>query len=289
VGRGLNPLGAARPEIVANDGTAPTVRIRASSWGELFDCAYRWEGKHMLGMRSPSGLPAHLGTSIHHGTAVFDDARVPGCGLPKVDVFDAVQAFCDVFDNPPADVVMDGPMTMREARAVGARLVSEYCQTISPRYTFVAVEQKFQPMRVACDGVVIELTGSMDRGRAAKGADGIVLADLKSGARVLAGDGTVSIHGRSAQLGVYSVMWEQQQRTPVVASQIIALPTTGKHSPAVSRLWDAKTVFLGTDTAPGLITIAAAMVGSGLFPPNPSSGMCSEKFCPRWSKCIYHE
>ncbi|EMI4895455.1 PD-(D/E)XK nuclease family protein, partial [Pseudomonas aeruginosa] len=28
-----------------------TITVRASSWGALFDCAFRWEGVHLLKMR----------------------------------------------------------------------------------------------------------------------------------------------------------------------------------------------------------------------------------------------
>ncbi|MCT7340572.1 hypothetical protein P4129_07095 [Pseudomonas aeruginosa] len=31
-----------------------TITVRASSWGALFDCAFKWEGVHLLKMRSPS-------------------------------------------------------------------------------------------------------------------------------------------------------------------------------------------------------------------------------------------
>ncbi len=33
--------------------------VRASSWGALFDCGFRWEGVHLLKMRSPSSPPGH--------------------------------------------------------------------------------------------------------------------------------------------------------------------------------------------------------------------------------------
>jgi hypothetical protein len=47
-------------------------KVRASSWGRLFDCAYAWEGTHILGLKKASGLRAQLGTAIHASTAAFD-------------------------------------------------------------------------------------------------------------------------------------------------------------------------------------------------------------------------
>ncbi|MBN9117495.1 MAG: PD-(D/E)XK nuclease family protein, partial [Pandoraea sp.] len=55
--------------------------VRASSWGALFDCSYRWEGIHLLKLRNVVGLRAALGTAIHAGTAVFDQSRLDGTGL----------------------------------------------------------------------------------------------------------------------------------------------------------------------------------------------------------------
>ena len=53
-------------------------RIRASSFGELFDCALRWEAKHLQGMRMPNSPRALIGTGVHEGTAAFDRAQVGG-------------------------------------------------------------------------------------------------------------------------------------------------------------------------------------------------------------------
>lgn len=48
------------------------IRIRASSWSSLFDCAMRWEASNLLGLRMPSNPRAMLGTAVHAGTAAFD-------------------------------------------------------------------------------------------------------------------------------------------------------------------------------------------------------------------------
>jgi hypothetical protein len=76
----------------------PLTFIRASSLSELFDCAHRWEGKHLLGMRSPRSAPAQLGTAVHAGTARFDAARLPG-GTP-ITADDAAGAVVDAIYRP---------------------------------------------------------------------------------------------------------------------------------------------------------------------------------------------
>jgi hypothetical protein len=58
-----------------------TIRVRASSWAGLFDCAYRWEGIHILKLPNIVGLRAALGTAIHAGTAAYDQAKIDRSGL----------------------------------------------------------------------------------------------------------------------------------------------------------------------------------------------------------------
>jgi hypothetical protein len=40
---------------------------------------------------------------------------------------------------------------------------------------------------------------------------------------------------------------------------------------------------LGDEHQPGLIQIAASMLRTGLFPPNPKSTLCSRKYCPAYA------
>jgi len=263
------------------------VTVRASSWGGLFDCAYKWEGEHILGMRRPSGLRSTLGTAIHAGTAAFDQARIDG---RPITASDAVEPFFEALHHPTGEVdhTQDKTITMREAEKIGLTLVTRYCHEISPQFTFKAVEMAMRPMEIDCDnGITIRLTGTMDRARVAQ-ADKPVIPDIKSGSRLIE-NGQVLTKGRSAQLGAYEMMYEDHTGEETGGAQIIALPTTGDLVPRVSRIWDAKRVMLGTDTAPGFIELAATMFKQGLFPPNPQSPLCSEKFCARWNQCAYHD
>ena len=64
--------------------------VRASSWGSLFDCAYKWEWETLLKHRKPSGMPAVLGTGLHASTAVFDAALVEGKPIKPGDAADVL-------------------------------------------------------------------------------------------------------------------------------------------------------------------------------------------------------
>lgn len=264
------------------------ITARASSWPSLFDCSYRWEGEQILGMRKPSGLRSVLGSAVHASTACFDQAKLDG---NPISPYDASEAFMETLHHPEGEVdyKQDEKLTLADAERIGLTLHSMYCTTIAPQFNYEAVEMKLDPLRIDCEnGVVITLTGSMDRSRVATTAAGAVIPDIKTGSRIVQ-EGQVNLKGKAAQCGTYQLMYEATTGKPTAGGQIIALPTTSKPTPMVSKVFDAKRVMLGADGQPGLIELAAVMFKTGLFPPNPSSVLCNKKFCARWDTCIYHE
>ncbi len=264
-----------------------SLRIRASSFGKFFDCAYSWEGEHLLGIRKPAGLRALLGTSVHSGTAAFDSARLNGS---EITPDDAAGAFVDTLRNPGYEVDFSNDnIKLAEAERIGLVLTTRYCTEVAPQFTYTAVEMTLAPLEIDCGGgVTITLTGTMDRARVASTIDGTIIPDVKTGARVVT-NGEANIKSRSAQTGTYQLMYEQTTGERTAGAQIIGLGTTSKTPIAVSPIFDARRVLVGTDTAPGLIQLAADMFRAGLFPPNPQSYLCSKQYCSRWETCIYHE
>lgn len=267
------------------------IEVRASSWGELFDCSYRWEGKHILGMRSPGGIRALLGTAVHAGTAAFDQAKMDGAPITAMQAADAL---LDALHHPTdeVDYKQDRSINMREAEQIGLTLLTKYCHEISPRYEFTAIEMKMRPMDIDCgDGLIIRLKGTMDRSRVAKANEGVgaLIPDVKTGQRLFDADNKVILKARSAQLGAYQLMYEDNTGEHTVGSEIIALETAAQARVGVSPRFDAKRAMTGTPAQKGLIEFAAGMFKSGDFLPNPQSAMCSEKYCPRYSTCIFHD
>lgn len=262
--------------------------VRASSWGSLFDCAHAWEGAHILGLRKASGLRAQLGTAIHASTAKFDAGRLPGGNALSVD--ETAGAFVDALHHPDRDVDYSrDDLTVTEAEKIGLKLHSLYCYDLAPQFVFKSVEQTLKPLDIDCGGgQVVRLTGTMDRARVAQSAGGVVIPDVKTGSRVIA-KGVAQIRGRSAQVGTYQLMYEATEGVQTVGGQVLALSTAGKPQALASVVFDAKRVMLGTDDEPGLIQYAGEMFRSGLFPPNPSSVLCGERYCARWATCIHHE
>jgi len=264
----------------------PSITVRASSWAGLFDCAYRWEGIHLLGMKNTVGLRAALGTAIHAGTAVFDQARISG---DTVTADDAAGVLVDKLHDPENefDPIKDD-ITMQEAESTGITLLTKYCGEVSPKYNFVAVEMDTKPLDIDCGGgVVVRLKGTMDRARIKKTTGGIGIADLKSGGSAVQ-KGVAVTKGHGAQIGTYELLFEHTTGESITSeAEIIGLKTKGKPEIATGTISNAKKVMTGDEDNPGLIEFAADMFRSGRFYPNPKSLLCSEKYCPRWNSCHF--
>lgn len=260
--------------------------VRASSFGNLFDCAYRFEYEQLMKMRTASSLRAWLGTSIHASTAAFDQAALSG---DPISSNDAANVFTKTLWEPTEEVAKDPKLTWRQAELIGLTLHARYCAEIAPAMHFESVEMKLKPLDVEAEGVIIRLTGTMDRARVTRtGARKKVIADLKTGGRLIR-DGVVSTKGRAAQLGTYQILSEYTDGEQTDGAQIMALQTSSTTLVGVSKVFDAKRHMIGTDEAPGLLEMAAKMFKIGLFPPNPQSVLCDKKYCSRWDVCKYHD
>lgn len=264
------------------------VTVRASSWGSLFNCAYAWEGVHLLGIKSPSSPRALLGTAIHASTAAFDSARITGLEL---SAFDAAEHLVQTLRHPKFDVDWrNSDLTPNEAEVAGLTLHTRYCTEISPRYEFVAVELETRPMDIDCgNGVTVRLTGTLDRARVRRQQEGVGIADVKTGGAAVT-DGVAKTKGHAPQIGTYELLYEHTTDEPITApAEIIGLKTRGKPETGTGEIIGAKQLMIGTEHYPGMIEFAADMFRTGLFPPNPQSHLCCAKYCPRWAACPYHE
>lgn len=266
--------------------TGEVFTVRASSFGGLFDCAYRFEGEQLMKLYRASSLRAWLGTSIHASTAAFDQAKLAGA---PISANDAADVFVESLWNASEDVDYKDPkLSMKQAELIGLTLHSRYCAEIAPLMNFESVEMKLKPLDVAAEGVIIRLTGTMDRARVARAGNSKVIADLKTGGRLIS-EGVVSTKGRAAQLGTYQLLSEYTDGEQTAGAQIMALQTSTTTQVGVSRVFDAKRQLVGTTESPGLLDMAAKMFSIGLFPPNPQSTLCDKKYCSRWDRCTYHE
>jgi hypothetical protein len=266
--------------------------VRASSWPSLFDCPNRWYWQNIVGLKSPWSGAALLGTAVHSGTGLYDARRLQGdtpCIEEAVDVSRAELA------EKSGDVEWDDKLDIKGADGFAIALTTRYCQEISPTRQYAAIELRCEALDVSTEHGVVRLTGTTDRVRVLPdGSKGI--ADLKTGARATEktpdGGRRAVTKGHHIQLGIYTLMAEQASGERLDApAEVIGLQTTREAPVATGEVADVKTPLIGTDEAPGLIEIAARMLKSGLFPPNPRSILCSGKYCPAHAagKCRYHD
>lgn len=262
------------------------VNVRASSWNRLFDCAHAWEGTTLLGLRSVSGLRATLGTAIHASTALFDQRQLDGNPLSPIE---SAGAFIDALHRPAGDTdYTNETLTIRQAEQIGLELHGRYCREIAPQRQYVAVELTATPLEIDCgNGVTIRLTGTIDRVRQDSAGRGI--SDLKSGLHSVRHD-IAKTTGHRSQLATYELLYEHTTGHNLTApAEIIALSTGAKQAVAIAPLARCRELLLGAPRQAGLIHYAADLFRAGLFPPNPASQLCSEKYCARWATCHFHD
>lgn len=266
--------------------TTQTYRIRASSWADLFDCPMRWKAKNLDGIRSPSSAAAHIGTSIHAGTAAFDQARLDGAPISPDD---AAGALVQTLRHPEDEVVWaDDDPSINDAEQIALRLHGKYCVELAPHRDYVAVEAACESLTVDLgNGIAIELTGTTDRVRDTPG--GLAISDLKSGQRRCTKDGKVDAKADGAQLAVYELMAEQSLGKPITGTaEIIGLQTTKTGGVGSQEVPHTRSLLVGTEEQPGLLQMAGMYLKAGLFPPNPKSMTCSPKYCPLFGQCKFH-
>lgn len=275
------------------------VEVRASSIKDALDCAMRFEAKHLRRIRMPSSGAAHLGTALHAGTAAYDRAvleeRLADAGEAADVLVNKLSS--DVTDDGD-DVVWDSTFTRKDALSVGLMGLTNYIEKIGSKRRYKAVEAQLEKFRIQFPDqkIVIALTGTTDRVRQVRkdtfeGGIGYGISDIKSGAnRVSAKDNTVIRNAEKAQLAVYELIAERATGIEISAPAEIVGISTAKHaSVGTTEVHGTREAIVGTSERPGILDFIARMLRSGLFPPNPASKLCHERFCPIYRTCPYHD
>lgn len=274
--------------------------IRASSIKDALDCAMRFEAKHLLKIRMPGSGVSHLGTALHAGTGAYDQSVIDGKPI-KPD--DAVGAFVDTLklDHNPEEpeeegVRWDEDLQLTDAEKVGVRGVVNYIDKIGSKRRYKAVEAKLEkfPVTFPEQRVTLILTGKTDRIRAIEnrmtGAVGHGITDIKSGKTRVTKDDRVSSRAEKAQLAVYELIAQHATGIPITAPAEIAGISTAQHANvATLEIPGTREALVGTQETPGVLDFIAKMLRNGVFPPNPSSFLCSKKFCPIHARCPYKD
>lgn len=260
------------------------ITIRASALSDFLDCPARAEAKHLLGMRTPTSGAAQIGTAVHASTALYDQSRIEGRGITADE---AAGAAVDAIRKPDGDIEWDGDYPPDDAERVALALHTRYCAEIAPRQDYAAVEVRCEKLEITDIGLA--LTGTTDRVR--RVGDGFGVADLKTGKTAVSADGTVKTQGHSYQIAVYELLAERASGIPITEpAQIIGMQT-GKTPKAqrvgTGEIVGAREALVGDEDSPGILEIVSKMIHAGLFPGNPRSMTCGERYCPIFNRCKF--
>lgn len=263
------------------------VTIRASALSDFLDCPARAEAKHLRGLRTPSSAAALLGTALHKSTAVFDDSTIKGAGIT---IKEAAGAAVDAIHKPSEDVHFAEDESPKEIEGIALALHHRYCTEIAPTQTYAAVEVKCEKLEITDIGLA--LTGTTDR--VFKSNDGFGIADLKSGKSAVKADGHVETKGARLQIGVYELLAERASGIQITEpARVIGLQVAkterGQRVAVSAPIDGARDVLIGEPDSPGILEIVSHMIHGGMFPGNPRSMLCGEKFCPIFSVCKFRK
>ena len=257
------------------------LKLHASSLSDLFDCPARFKARQIDKIYMPTSGSAYLGTSIHEGTATFDQARLDG---NPISIDDAVGVCVDKLFAKDEEIDW-GESSAEDAEPIASALVKLYCKEIAPKMEYVAIEARCQNLEIKDLDIV--LVGTIDRVYREDGSLGI--ADIKTGKTIVGTDGTIKTKSYGIQMGVYEILAEHSLNQEIVApAKIIGLQaakTAKGQRAAIGEIEFAKETLLGDEGQKGYLEIAANIIKSGIFYGNPRSALCSEKFCPIFNDC----
>lgn len=271
-------------------GVNDIVPIRASGLAELFDCSSRWAGKAFYGHRGVTYGRSHLGTSIHHATAWYDNERTLADGNP--DTEEAVERFINYLRAD--EHVMWADIPRQQAEKIGITLVTHYCLEISAQFDWVKVEATCEPIQVPMpNGIIFEITGHVDRVRR-KIVDGTArhgVADFKTSTRIIAQDGSLSIDRHGLQLAIYELLEIQAAEATGLKMDLPALvvgfSTSGRFEILTEEIPNPHALLFGDGVNKGYLIAASEIILHQQYIGNTYSMMCSERYCPSYQHCFY--
>lgn len=224
-----------------------------------------------------------MGTAVHASTAAFDQGVIDGSGLT---IDDTAGFAVDAIERPEEEVNWSGHR-QEAAIETAIKVHTTYCTEIAPTQNYTQVEMTMGSLKIDMgDGIIFELTGTLDRIREVNGLQGV--ADVKTGVRAVSADGTVCVDKHLPQLGEYVLLAEAEFGPMELPPAIIGLHTGGSGRAGIGEIHGAKEALIGDESMPGILQYVAQYFKSGLFPPNPGSFLCSSKYCPFYKQCPYH-
>jgi len=270
------------------------VNIRASSIASIVDCPLRGLSIQLgLVDQLPSTPPAAIGSACHAGTAVYDQAVIDGDPISADDSAEVVVEYLKEHN----DEINWGTTRPEEAKRRALSVNTLYCNDVAKLLRYEQVELPLKPLIIDVEGVRIELTGTLDRIYTAIYSlddDGKVIEyepagqrgvlDVKTGANVCA----QKTGKHKAQVAVYELLAEATLgEKPNLPGLIAQLQTSYSTQVDIKQIVNAQQALIGTSEQKGLLYHIGSMLKTGDWYGNCSSWLCSEKYCPLYSGCIF--
>jgi len=257
--------------------------VRASSISGFFSCPSRWAAAQLEGRTTPSSPPAVIGSAVHASTAVYDESRLDPNKARHLTADDSAEALMQYLKDPGQEVDWS-TMNPKKAVTVALGAHTRYCMDIAPLYTYTAVEETLDDLEIEWEeeGISITLTGTLDRLYTIDGKKGV--ADVKTGATACSQ--TTGKH--KAQLGCYELLAEHKLGEQIeLPGQLLQLQTSSNYKVGTAAVNNARIALLGDEHNTGMLTHIARALKTGDFWGNPTSWLCSQRYCANWDFCIY--
>lgn len=266
------------------------INIRASSMADLFDCPHRWEAINIKKIYLPKNEKAHLGTSFHEGTAVYDSSTMASEEhAPTISVDDAKGVIVDTIYNPQEEIVWE-ELNQKDAEKILLPLMEKYASQITPTMNFAGVEVTAE--NIVISDIGLSISGTLDRLYIDE-FEQLGIADIKTGSTAVKADGEVTTAKHVAQVGLYEILATHAVKAEINAPALIIGANTGKTEKAQrvgkGQIHNAKELILGNEFQKGILSYASKMLHSGMFYGNPKSQICGEKYCPIYNNCFFRK
>ena len=249
---------------------------------DLFDCPHRWEAINIKHMYLPKNEKAHLGTSFHAGTAVYDSSTMEINGAneehnPTISIDDAKGVIVDTIYHPKEEIVWE-ELNQKDAEKILLPLFEKYASQITPTMNFAGIEVTAENITIT--NLALSISGTLDRLYFDEFGQ-LGIADIKTGSTAVKADGEVNTAKHVAQVGIYEILATHAVKAEVKTEKA---QRVGK-----GQIHNAKELILGNEFQDGILAYASKMLHSGMFYGNPKSQICGEKYCPIYNNCFFRK
>jgi RecB family exonuclease len=235
--------------------------LSPSQASTFLSCQARWYFRYMVGLPDPAGGGAVRGKAVHSVIEYAMRAKMAGVVLEAGALLDAWDA---AWDQAAEGAEFQSCDDIEALKVSGAKLAEKYLAEAAPAIEPAAVEV---PLSGTIAGIPVRGVADLVT------TDGTVI-DIKTASRKpsgLAADHALQlatyaalVPGASGETRIHTLVGTKEP-------QLVQI----KHTPGEA----------GKRLAERIYPLVAEGISGGLFLPNRSSSMCSQRYCSFWQEC----